>query len=180
MVREGRHTRPAGPAVACVGSSGNREVPSRNSVTPPCAPARWVCAIYLGFSGFVGVQRKRGLRGAGGEISGPPGPWSIALALRKIARSPGGPHRLFQCARAVGLRHLLGFAGVCGSSAKTGRRRRGGCGRNTRPPDPRPTARGLQEIARFLGESHQLPQGPRAAGLCAIYSDFLGSVGIRR
>ena len=47
------------------------------------------------------------------------------------------------------------------------------------PPDHWPIARDLQEIASSPGESQKLPRAPTRR-ICAIYSDFSGSVGIRR
>ena len=59
------------------------------------SPARWVCAIYLDFSGDVGIQRKRDLLGAAGRNTGPP---RIRGRLRRIFRiSPESPVDLRNC-----------------------------------------------------------------------------------
>ena len=48
-----------------------------------------------------------------------------------------------------------------------------------RPPDQRPVASERREIVRLPGESQKLYQAT-ARWICAIYSDFSVSVGIRR
>ena len=67
----GWNKRPRGSVADCIGSSGSREISRRISETDPGPPARWVRVIYSDFSGSVGIRRKRGLSGAGGEICDP-------------------------------------------------------------------------------------------------------------
>ena len=52
-------------------SSGSWDFPETQK--RPMSTERWVCAIYSGFSGSVGIRRKRGLPGAAGRNMRPQG-----------------------------------------------------------------------------------------------------------
>ena len=78
---------------------------------------------------------------------------------------------MIHVARAVGLRHLLGFRGICRDSEKTGPPWSGW--RNMRPAGSVSDCIDLPEVARLLGVSQKMIHVSRAVGLRHLLG-FLG------
>ena len=182
MARGGSNTRPPGSVADFVGSSGNREGPLANPKNCPIGPpVQWVCAAYSDFAGSVGIMRKRGLLGAAGRNTQPAG--SVADFVGSSGNLEGPLANPKNCPigpppRTVGMRRLLGFRWVCRDYAKTGPSWRGGAKYATRRIRGR--LRGIFRKSRdspaTVRNCHMLP----ARRVCAICSDFSGSVGIMR
>ena len=126
---------------------------------------RWLCDIYMDFSGH-------GPTWCGG-IRDSPEPRPNAQRLQEIARFPGESQKLHHSPRAV---DFPGFLGSVGIRRKRGKyatpRNRGRLRRVFRIP--RDSAMDLRN--RCAGT---LPPSPRG-GICDIYADFSGPVGIMR
>ena len=117
----GGDTRPPGSVADCVGSQEIARPPHGESrklfQRPPYSGFAPLTRISLDLSALC---ENGAFLARLGEIRNPPDPWAIAWDLQEIARFPGDCQKLPHAPRATGLRHLLGFLGVCRNYAKTG------------------------------------------------------------
>ena len=125
-VERGAKYATPGSVADCVESSGDREISRRISETDPCPPRG-------GFGHFTRISRDLSELGENGAYLARGGaeyatPGSVADCERSSGNREilGESQKRTHVARAAGLRHLLGFLGICRNSAKTRSTWRGG------------------------------------------------------